>query len=201
MSNFRCTLVPLYQVGIGEQIMFLYALNSTKGDRPVETKLGFWNSFQKYSNMLRKDIFPFNWLWKLIWQLLLKFQNCYPRDSAEMTCLLPPGVVPSAFVSSDNTGTAIASQKNAFLRLQNPNRRRRKKRSPLARLSDPNNSTCDIYLGFVLDNLPTYENTSKSLPNVVFAFTTTFPTIVGITDVVTEYNPDTSDHIQIKVSQ
>lgn len=115
-----------------------------------------------------------------------------------MICLLPPGMVPPAFLSSENQRKVIASLTDALLRgVQGPYRSRRKKRSPLASFSDSDNSTCEIYLGFVLDALPTYKNTSKSLPNVAFTFTTTFPNIV--TEDVKEYNPDTDDSIQIKV--
>lgn len=115
-----------------------------------------------------------------------------------MTCPLPPGFVPPAFISSDNMEKVIASQTDPFLRLEALYRSRRKRRSPLASFSHSDNSTCEIYLGFVLDALPTYENTSKSLPNVAFTFTTTFPNM-RVTEGVKEYNPDTEDSIQIKV--
>src|ERR1043165_1452125 len=123
---------------------------------------------------IQNSKFPFNWLYELTLHLFLKLQDCSSKDSTEMICVLPPGVVPPAFINSDNFGNITASQTGDFLRFQGLYHSQRKKRAPMAKYSNSDNSTCEIYLGFILDALQTYLNTSKSLPFITLAFTATF---------------------------
>lgn len=107
-----------------------------------------------------------------------------------MTCRIPLGVVPGTFLASNR---AVASKSGLALLHLSPNwhRRRRRKREPIAAITDAGtNSTFEMYLGFVFDDLPTYENTSKSLPNITFTLVTTLPTIDRL-DGAIDFRPET----------
>lgn len=58
---------------------------------------------------------------------------------------------------------------------------------------------CVLFLGLLLDALPTYQNTSKSLPNVVFNLVTYNPVTVKIEGTV-DFDPTKNNTIAITVS-
>lgn len=120
-----------------------------------------------------------------------------------MTCRIPVGIVPDAFLL--NKSAAVKSQSGHALRLRllspnnRPHRHRRQKREPIASLDDSDTgSTFEMYLGFILDDLPTYENTSKSLPDIGLTLVTTQPKIKGQSEAE-DFNPKTQTVAHIKV--
>ena|SRR6218665_864835 len=101
---------------------------------------------------------------------ILLLQICSLRNTSVITCLIPQGIVPSSFINdTESVGKSfpgVAHLESLFRH----KRGRRTKRAPVANLTDDTGNTFEMYLGFIFDQYPTYNNISKSLPHVTLSF-------------------------------
>lgn len=124
-----------------------------------------------------------------------------------MNCLLPAGVVPEYFlVNTTNSYNYLRIRRELnklldFASVSNYRRSRRMKREPVANITHPNsNDTFEMYLGFIMDDLPTYENISKSLPEISFNMVTQNQIKIDTYPDPVEFYPDVNASIIINAS-
>jgi len=61
------------------------------------------------------------------------------------------------------------------------------------------NATANLYIGFVLDNLPTFKNLSKTRPDISFTLNPLQVSFAPLGDEPAEFDPSVSKYIFIKV--
>lgn len=77
---------------------------------------------------------------------------------------------------------------------------KRRRRDPVASLNASDGSIAKLYLGFIFDNYPKYDNISKSLPNVTFTLINDGPKFPAADNKQTQvFDPDKQEPLQIKV--
>lgn len=77
---------------------------------------------------------------------------------------------------------------------------KRRRRDPAASLNASDGTTAQLYLGFIFDNYPKYENISKSLPNVTFKLETKGPQFKATDNERAQvFDPDKQEPLKIKV--
>lgn len=78
--------------------------------------------------------------------------------------------------------------------------RGRRSDGSVANLNASDGSIAKLYLGFVFDNYPKYENISKSLPNITFKLLTQGPQFnYNDNEQAQVFNPDNQEPLKIKV--
>lgn len=130
-------------------------------------------------------------------------------NSSTMNCLLPAGVVPEDFLQNTTSSYSymrlrIRRELNRFLdfaSIANYRRSRRMKREPVANITNPSGDTFEMYLGFIMDDLPTYKNISKSLPDITFDLVISNPIKINTSIAQSvDFNPDEDETIIIYAS-
>lgn len=109
----------------------------------------------------------------------LALQACETNGTSSMTCLLPPLNLPPEFARSNDTkrdGLAAATVKSIY-----------------------GNATANVYIGFSLDGVNKYANTSKSLPYINFTLVQIDVSFNCSSQTPIVYNPGDGRPISIKV--